>query len=75
MTSEEITESIQDAYEELKYIRRRAHNGDPLSDDEETQKIIENWLDAAYAELEKRTYKGHHNEILKMTFFTFRKNG
>lgn len=56
MTSEEITEGIHDAFEELKYIRRRERNGYPLSDDEETQKIIENWLDAAYAELEKRNY-------------------
>jgi hypothetical protein len=56
MTSEEITESIQDAYEELKYIRRRARNGYPLSDDKETQKVILNWLDSAYAELEKRIH-------------------
>lgn len=54
MTSKEISESIHDAYEELKYIRRRARNGYPLSDDEETQKVILNWLDAAYAELENR---------------------
>jgi hypothetical protein len=56
MTSREITESIHDAYEELKYIRRRARNGYPCSDDEETQKVIVNWLDAAYAELEKRNH-------------------
>ena len=54
MTCEEIRESIQDAFEELKYIRRRARNGHPFSDDEETQNIIGNWLDAAYAELENR---------------------
>jgi len=54
MTSEEITECIQDAYEELKHIRRRSRNGYPLSDDKETQTIILNWLDVAYAELENR---------------------
>jgi hypothetical protein len=56
MTSKEISESIHDAYEELKYIRRRERNGYPLSDDEETQKVILNWLDSAYAELEKRIH-------------------
>jgi hypothetical protein len=54
MTSEEITECIQDAYEELKHIRRRSRNGYPLSDVKETQTIILNWLDVAYAELENR---------------------
>ena len=59
MTSDEIREYIKEAYEELKSIRRRARSGYPYSEDKENQNIINDWLDAAYDELEKRIQSFH----------------